>query len=107
MHNARRSTARGLRSSSQQQGDEASTRPAPDLPKEEHQKGEQRGADQYRAVEAEGPRRHGDRHDQRREAEDQQDIRDVAADHIADGDAGRAGSGGLQAGVAWSPFYGR
>ncbi len=52
--------------------------------------GHQAGADHDRHVEADQLARHHQRRNQRRHAEDQQHVGDVAADHVANGDIAAA-----------------
>ena len=66
-----------------------------DAKRNEHSE-QRRGSDQRRAVPHRRLPRHHDRRDRDGEAEDEEQVGDVAADHVAEGDAGRAPERGLQ-----------
>ena len=70
---------------------------APEPAIEGEQPGQQRHPDHHRHVEAHELARHGQRHDERREPEDQQDIEDVGPHDVAHRDVGLPGQAGPDA----------
>ena len=81
-----------------ERGDEETAAEKADLSSQDQGGADQRADDEGGPVAAEFMRLHDDRRQRRRPAEDQEDIGDVAADHVADGNPRRAGKGGLKAG---------